>query len=766
MPDEVVGSPEALERFKREAQSASALNHPNICTIYEIGQDDGCPFIALEMMKGQTLKYAIGARALDTDAIIDLAIGIADALDAAHAEHIIHRDIKPANIFVTERGHAKLLDFGLAKQTAQITPANTEMPTESKREDLTRSGATIGTVAYMSPEQGRGKELDARTDLFSFGVVLYEMVTGVLPFPGKNAGEILEAIFTKQPVTPVRLNQSVPPKLEDIINKALEKDRNLRYSSAAEIRTDLQRLKRDTSSSRPGIAETAGPVRSYAKPGNKTWLLVALLIGVFLFAGVFFLSRTMKAPEQAMPPETKVPVQSEKEAPSIAVLPFEDLSPLKDQEYFADGLAEELLNDLSKIQQLRVVARTSSFSFKGKNEDLRLIAQKLNVKSVLEGSVRKEGKRVRITAQLINAVDGFHLWSETYDRDLNDIFAVQDDIAASVAGTLKLRLLGDHTPEPGEKEVSVEAYNAYLQGRYFSSRRRKEDLEKAVRYFEQALQIDPNYAQAWVGLSSAHSSQAGNGYISAEEGYKKARREVDQALKLDPKLAVAHARLGGIQRFYDWDWKAADASLQHALELEPGNASVLGSAAGLAFTLGRFDEAIALMRRAIELDPLSFGGHYYLGVYYLYVDRMNDAELEFRKTLELNPQYPVAHLNLGLIYLKQSKVEAAFTEIRMEPHPSWRLYGLSLAYYSAGKKNEADASLMKYIEENMNNGAFQIAEIYAYRNERDKAFEWLERAYRQHDSGLAFIKGNPVLSSLNGDPRWPAFLKKMRLPVD
>ena len=370
---------------------------------------------------------------------------------------------------------------------------------------------------------------------------------------------------------------------------------------------------------------------------------------------------------------------------------------------------------------------------------------------VLEGSVRKAGNQLRITAQLIEVATDSHLWSQTYDRQMENIFAVQDDIAASVAGALKVTLEGGQTPKA--QQTNPEAYNAYLQGRYFFDRRSKEDLEKAIGYYEQALQIDPNYARAWVGLSAVHSRQADHGYLPVDEGYAKARKEAEKALELDPNLAEAHAHMGWIKRIYDWDWTGADAAYKRALELEPANADVVRGAAVLAATLGRFDEAIALDRRAIELDPLRVAAHANLGLRAYYAGRWEEAEAAFRKALELNPQYPVAHMHLGRIYLAQSKPEEALAEMQKEPEPLWRGYGLALAYHAAGKKKEADAALAEYIEKFQNEAAFQIAEIYAYRGETDKAFEWLERAYKQRDGGLSEMKGDPLLRNLERDPR-------------
>jgi TolB-like protein/predicted Zn-dependent protease len=543
----------------------------------------------------------------------------------------------------------------------------------------------------------------------------------------------------------------VPAELERILRKALEKDKSLRYQSASDVRADLQRLRRDTT-----LGHVSTPSGAVPTPARRfrhgVWAGVGAVVLALAVGAGLWIGRGSKGPAAGSA------------APSIAVLPLMDLSSGHDQEYFADGLTEELLNVLAKNPRLRVVGRTSAFQFKNKQEDLRVIGKKLNVGTLLEGSVRKSGSRVRITAQLVNATDGFHLWSETYDRELDDIFAVQDDIARSVAEALNVALLAGERVASAPRGATAPAYNAYLQGKYFFELNTKESLEKALRYFGEAVELDPSYAPAWTGLSLAYGSQASEGYSPVADGYEKARKAVERALELDPNLAEAHAALAVVRRAYDWDWVGADASSQRALQLDPGNPSLILDAARVASTLGRLDEAHDLTRRAATADPLNVRVHYRLARYAYFLGRFDEATAAFQKVLELNPEYPGAHEDLGLVYLAQSRPDAALAEMEQEKRDLWRTFGFAILYHALDRRNEASAKVSELVENYQDVAAFQIAEVYAYWGEVDRAFEWLERAYVQRDSGLSQIKGDPHLKRLASDPRYAAFLEKMRLP--
>jgi eukaryotic-like serine/threonine-protein kinase len=740
LPPRTFADESARRHFRQEALALSKLNHPNIATIHDFDTQQGVDFLVMEYIPGITLSERLSARPLPEKEVLALGTQLAEGLAAAHEHGIVHRDLKPGNLRLTADGRLKILDFGLAKLRLPVTAT-------AATESLSETRSMAGTLPYMAPEQLLGGETDARTDIHAAGAVLYEMATGQGPFADAESSQLIGAILRKSPVPPTARNARVSSELEKVICKCLEKEPENRYQSAKELAVDLRRLTREKESGQiPAGALGVSRLTFVAK--HKALLLTAAGLLVVLVLAAFWLARTKKLRQSAQIP------------PSIAVLPFTDLSPEKNQEYFSDGLAEELLNSLAKIPGLHVAARTSAFQFKGKNEDLRVIGQKLNVATVLEGSVRKQGQRVRISAQLIQVSDGFHLWSEAYDRDLTDIFAVQEDIANAVAGSLRVTLLGEKLPSP--RGTSVDAYNAYLQGKYYYARRNQESLEEAIAYYEQAVKLDPNYAPAWAALSLARSTLAAENPGPLRERFARAREEAERALALDPNLAEAQAALGDVKEAYDWDWAGAAASYQRALALEPGNAEAIQGAAELAAISNHFDEALRLNRRAIELDPLHAAPYHRLAWHAWWAGRLEDATAAIQKALALDPEFPFLHTVLSRVYLARSRPQEALAEAEREP-TGFRLQDLALAYHALGRKQESDQALAEFVAKYAAAGAVQIAEVYAFRGETDLAFEWLDRSYKQRDAGLPDMKGDPLLKNLERDPRYTAFLKKMHL---
>jgi serine/threonine protein kinase/Flp pilus assembly protein TadD len=726
LSDNMAANPEALARFQLEARAASALNHPNICTIYDIDDDDGTVFIAMEHLEGDTLRRAFSGP-LQVERLLDISIEVVDALDVAHTEGILHRDIKPANIFVTNRGHAKILDFGLAKITPKVAPHFKDddvTQLADARECLTTPGQAMGTVAYMSPEQVHAEELDSRSDLFSFGAVMYELATGRPAFSGNSTWAIFDSILNNPVESSLHLNRKLPAELQRIVNKAMMKDRALRYQTAADLRSDLGRLKRDMESGR------------------------TLLSGSALR-----------------------PQKASKIIDSLAVLPFENGSGDADNEYLSDGITESLVNILATLPKLRIMAHSTVFRYKGRGIDPQTVGRELSVRAVLTGKIVQRGGSLVIGTELVDVASGSRLWGAQYNRKPGDIFAIQEEISNEISGKLRLQLTPADKKRLARRHTeNAEAYQLYLKGRYYWNKWTEEGFGKGIEYFQRAVEQDPGYALAYSGLADSYVLLGWNSYLPPKDAFPKAKAAATMALRFDKDLAQGHTSLAAPLWLHDWQWSEAQTEFKRSLRLDPAYPTANHWYAEYLMTMGRHEEALAEVRHSQELDPLSLiinvavGWSFYLG------RRYDEAIEQFRRTIELDPNYPVTYWILGLVYRKTGRYEMAITEgekgVALSGGSPLMRAALAHTYGMANRGKEALETLesltklakQKYV------APYFFAGIHIGMRENDRALEYLEKAYEEKSHWLIYLHIDPSMDTLRHDPRFQDLLRRVGLP--
>ena len=741
---QIAADEKTIERFRNEIRLARKIVHKNVGRMYDLSKADGTYFITMEYIEGQDLRGLIRqSRQLTVGTTINISKQVSEGLAEAHKLGVVHRDLKPSNIMIDKQGNARIMDFGIARSV--------------KGKGITGAGVMIGTPEYMSPEQVEVKEVDQRSDIYSLGVILYEMVTGRVPFEGETPLGIAMKHKGETPKDPRELNTQLPEDFSRVILRCMEKDKEKRYQSAGEVRSELEKIEK-------GIPTTEKIIPK-RKPTTSKEITVTFSLKKLLIPGLIVAALVIGAVIiiwRVIPQKEAAPAKSGKY--SIAVLPFEDLSPTIDHEYLCDGIAETLINSLINIKDLWVPARASSFSFKGKDLGIREIGQQLGVDNLLEASVQVIGNRLRITPKIINVTDGSQVWSEQYDRQMEDVFAIQDEIAREIVNALKIKLLG-------EKEAYIvksytednEAYQFYLKGLYFWNKRTALDVKKAIDYFEKAIKLDTNYALAYARLADSYGILPFYTPTLPKEAFSKAKVAVMIALNIDETLAEAHSALGFIKTYYDWDWEAAETELKRAVQIKPSYVTAHHWYAEYLSAMGRHEEAIAEIRRAHELDPLSLIINCMKAWVFLFARQYERAIEQCQKTLELGPNFALAHSLLGWAYLEKGMYEESILayQKRRGDLGVRNIY----AYALPGKRDESLGIIeeMKELWRRGDIAAYPIARVYAGLGEEDLVLEWLEKSLGRREPFMVRLNVDPSFDSLRSNPRFKSLLKKMNL---
>jgi TolB-like protein/Tfp pilus assembly protein PilF/predicted Ser/Thr protein kinase len=751
LPAELAADETYRQRFEREARAASALSHAHIAHLYDVGEQDGTHFIAMELVEGESLRELVSRGPLDVDRVVDCGLQMASALEAAHDAGIVHRDIKSANAVVSGKGQVKVLDFGLARRSRDDESAlDSQMSTQAQ----TRVGTVMGTVPYMSPEQALGKDVDARTDLFSLGVVLYELATGRLPFRGDTSAQTIDQICHSTPEPLGALNREIPAELERIVRKCLEKDRSRRYTTARDLVVDLRNLQRDRELG-SGPATAPGP----RAPRRRSLALVAGVVAALLMvgAGAVYYWRVPAGPSIG----------------SLAVLPFDNATGDESLGYLGDGISESLINTLSRLPELKVISRRSAFAFKGEDQDPPEIGRRLGVDALVLGRLAQRGDELAISAELVDVRDDTQVWGARYRRPADDVMAVEREIASTIAGTLRRRLSGEDEERLARRATSdPEAYRLYLKGREFLVGSQRE-MDRSVESFRQAIARDPEYALAHAGLASAYAIQAYLRGMDREEVLDEARASVERALALDPDLAEAHAARGMVLFYFEWDWAGAEAALTRALELDPGSAPVHEEYGNVLMSMGRLDEGLAESGRAWELDPLSVGPMHDIAINYMVRGDYPQAEAHFRKAIEVNPNWTWGYIKLARTLAHQGECEEAlaraetgYQRVADGVAPTSRAW-LAVTWALCGQTDRAreqlawlqDLARSQYVDPT------PTATVLTYLGRTDEALDHLERAFEERSPAMVYMKLVPRLDpSLADDPRTRSLIRRMGFP--